>query len=589
MSDAAADRAPEAPARKAGDRAGLAAWARELVPRFDELLAAVLVAYAFVATYRRLSYGVDPADEAFALAITQRFSLGDRPYIDEFNLRQTAGLLTTPIYWAYLKVTGSSTDGIVYFMRLVYLVVQCFVAWSVYAFAVRRVPRSFAMIAAAMPLSFIPFGMPVANYNGLGALLLTSGVFTVLRALLDDQRRSAMVLAGVCNGLACIAYPPLAVPVTLIAASTLLLPSAPSDARPRWRRTLDFAIGIAIVGIPFMLVLAPGLPGLKKALEYESMTTRARTLDKVKGVLASVNQLSPASPSTLTTVAVAGLIAARSMALRKAVFAFLVLFMAYYWSDVLWDTRAQVPANLLTLHLSIYLGLLAGLFLAFAPRGRVMSTLAFAGWAPSVLAGLMMATASDNIGCMNGGLGLFAASVLAMVAAPLGIERPGAPLGVLQRTCAVAIMAMLPLAALSVNAGSTYSDGAIVPEMPRVQVGPFRGLRGTPQKVARMEELTRELRTVVRPGENMLSYYDFPGAYLVVPTRPGLQTVWTDRRARLGPMLPYWNTHRTGNGIVLVITGNSGVSPELEALVEVPERLLKDRGWFKVYREPAPR
>jgi hypothetical protein len=37
-----------------------------------------------------------------------------------------------------------------------------------------------------------------------------------------------------------------------------------------------------------------------------------------------------------------------------------------------------------------------------------------------------------------------------------------------------------------------------------------------------------------------------------------------------------------------VITGNTGTSAELEALVEVPERLLKDKGWFKIYREPPP-
>jgi hypothetical protein len=53
-------------------------------------------------------------------------------------------------------------------------------------------------------------------------------------------------------------------------------------------------------------------------------------------------------------------------------------------------------------------------------------------------------------------------------------------------------------------------------------------------------------------------------------------------------MLPYWQTRRTGQGIVLVLSGNTGVSPELESLVEDPARLLKDRGWFKVYREPPP-
>jgi hypothetical protein len=579
--------AEAAPRKDSAAEPDLLARARELLPRIDELFASIVLAVVLVASYRRLAYGADPTDEAFALAITQRFSLGDRPYIDEFNLRQTAGLLTAPIYWAYLKISGSSTNGIVYFMRLVYLAVQCLVGWSVFTFAVRRVPRSFALVAAAMPITFVPFGMPVANYNGLGAMLLTLGIFTALRALLDETTRGAMILAGVCGGLGCIAYPPIAIPVTMIGAATLVLPDTSGGTRPRWRRTLDFAIGIAIVGIPFMIVLAPGLPGLKNALEYEGMTTSARSVDKLKGVIAAVNRLSPASPSTLTTLGVAGLIAGRAMALRKAVFAFIILFMAYYWSVILWDARAQVGQNILTLHLSLYLGLLAGFFLVFVERGKVMHTLVLAGWLPSVVAGLMMAMSSDN-GCMNGGLGLFAASVLAMVVAPMAIERKDAPLGPVQRLIAVGVMATLPLAAISVNAATTYNDGPITPNMPRVTIGPFRGLYGTPQRVARIEELTRELRTMVRPGDVMLSYYDFPGAYLIVPSRPGLQTVWTDRRAKLGPMLPYYGPRRTGHGIVLVITGSSGVSPELEALVEQPDRLLKDRGWFKVYREPPP-
>lgn len=588
-------RAASSPATSA--RRDLVERAHKLAPSIDELVAAIILAIALVATFRRLRYGVDPADEAFALAITQRYSLGDRPYIDEFNLRQSAGLLSVPFYWAYLKLT-SSTDGIVYFMRVLYFAVQGLVAWSVYLLAVRRVPRSFALVAAAMPITFIPFCMPVCNYNALGALLLTLGTFTGLRALLDEPRRSTMILAGVSHGLACIAYPPMAVPVTVFAAATAFLPETRQGARGRWPRFLDFVIGIAIVGIPFLFILAPGLPGLKKALEYEAMTTRARTLDKVKGVIVAVGYLSPASPSTLTTLGVGGLIAARSAALRKYVFGFIVLFVAYTFSEVHPETRGQIPGHTLTLHLSIYLGLLAGFFALFVERGRVQRTILLAAWLPSLIAGLITATASDNTGCMNGGIGLFAASVLAMVVVPMGIEAPrrvrdgrvrgGETLNGPERLGVVLVMAALPLTALSVNRAHTYSDGPTSGEMVRVHVGPFRGLSGTPQKVARMEQLTRELAGMVRPGDRMLSYYDFPGAYLVTGTRPGLQTVWTDRRARLGPMLPYWGKHRTGQGVVLVITGNSGTSPELEALVEVPDRLLKDRGWFKVYREPPP-
>ena len=261
--------------------------------------------------------------------------------------------------------------------------------------------------------------------------------------------------------------------------------------------------------------------------------------------------------------------------------------------------ETHIPPHTLTLHISIYVGLLTGFFALFLQRGTVQRTILLAAWVPSVIAGLITATASDNFGCMNSGIGLFAASVLAMVVVPMAIEAPrrvddagrvsgGEVLNGPARLGMVLVIAALPLTALSVNAANTYSDGPTSGEMMRTKIGPFRGLKGTPAKVTRVEELSRELRGMVTPGDHMLSYYDFPGAYLMTASRPGLQTVWTDRRAKLGPMLPYWGRHRTGQGVVMVITGSSGTSPELEALVEVPERLLKDRGWFKVYREPPP-
>ena len=67
-----------------------------------------------------------------------------------------------------------------------------------------------------------------------------------------------------------------------------------------------------------------------------------------------------------------------------------------------------------------------------------------------------------------------------------------------------------------------------------------------------------------------------------------MRNCWTDSRARLPLLLPYYTKHRTGDGVVLVISGMTGVSRELEALVEDKSRLLKDGGWFKLYREPPP-
>jgi hypothetical protein len=201
---------------------------------------------------------------------------------------------------------------------------------------------------------------------------------------------------------------------------------------------------------------------------------------------------------------------------------------------------------------------------------------------------------------MNMGLGTFTAALLALVAAPLASEASapepsaGSTAGVramagVSRLALLAALASVPASMLANNYDATYWDGPISVHTKRVNAGPFLGLRTMPAKAAWAEEITREVRAVAKPGERMLAFYDFPAGYLIAPSKPGLPTSWTDRRARLVEMLPYYQKHRTGNGLVLAyMLGRDGGSPQLEALCEHPSRLLKDGGWYRIYREPPP-
>lgn len=561
--------------------------------RTDELAASIVFAVVAVAAFRRLAYGVDPADESFGVTLIQRFALGDRPYADELNLRQTAGLLAAPLYWAYVKLVGS-TDGVVYFLRVVFFTVQAAVGWAVFELAERRVPRAFAIVAACLPFTFVPFAIPTPNYNNLGTMLLAAGTMIGLRGLLDKDVKT-LRWAGVVHGLACVAYAPTAVPVTLFALATRFLPERPEAEERPWRSFLFYAMGIAFVAIPFFLILGPGVfSGAKKALEYEGWTTRPRTFDKAKGIFGALVKYSPAGSSSLATLGVAWLISSYKPAARRWVFAVAILWVAYTFADVTPEWKREMPAHVLSLHVMVYLGLLGALFMALLDWRTAGRTMLFAGWLPAFVASFMAAMASDNDAVMNGGLGLFTAALLALVAAPWAAETKDAPLGPAARVAGVAALAVIPLTMTSINWLATYSDGPVdTAALVRVKTGPFRGLRGTPLKVTRVEEMARELRALVKPGDRMLSYYDFPGAYLSVPCRPAVQTVWTDHRAKVDRLLPYYQSHRTGQGVAFLVLAYPGMafpgtSPELEKLVESPERLIKDGGWYRIYREPPP-
>src|SRR5262249_33963110 len=158
--------------------------------------------------------------------------------------------------------------------------------WTVYRFAENRLPRAYALIAACLPIVFIPFGIPTCSYNTLGAMLFTAGAFTTLRAVLDVPQSRTFGQAGLLPGLACLAYPPLA---SAVGVSALMLrfaqtgKLAPEDARAAdagrqranfWR----YAFGLCAVGAVLLVVLLPGLRhhGLREALAYEQTTNSAR-------------------------------------------------------------------------------------------------------------------------------------------------------------------------------------------------------------------------------------------------------------------------------------------------------------------------
>lgn len=561
------------------------ARAKELVPRLDEAVAAVILAYVVVMSFRRLAYGVDWADESFAYAITQRYALGEHPFVDEFNLRQSAGLLTVPFYWAYLKIVGQ-TDGIVYFLRVLFFLLQLGVGFATYELAEKRSTRSFALVAAAVPIAFIPFSMPCANYNSLGAMFLALGTLVGVRGFLEKNVRT-LRWAGLLHGIACVAYPPNAVAVTLFALSTRFHPDRPEAEEKPWKASIEWLIGVAIVAIPFALILGPGVfKGVQKALEYEGMTTRARGLDKAKGIYTSFVHFSPASPASVVTLVVAFMFGRQYPKAKIWIAAVSIGWVAYSFSEALPDMKW---IHVLTLYISIYLGALAIVFIALLDWKKVGRTVLFTAWIPSMVAGCLSAFASDNVHCMNGGLGCLTACIICVVIAPMAAETPDAPLGLPQRIAGVLAIGFVSTTIVSVNYAWTYSDGPVVPELDRVRIGPYRGLRAPSPKVHRTEELTREIRAVLKPGDVMLSYYDNPGPYLMTPSVPGVQTVWTDRRARLALLLPYYQRKVTGRGIALVMTGSSGTCIELESYVEQSDRLLKDGGWYRIYREPAPR
>jgi hypothetical protein len=543
--------------------------------------------FAIYITYRvlaRLRFGVDITDEAFYAVLNHRFSLGDKPYLDEVNLRQTFSLITLPIYWLRLKVTRS-TDGIIHFLRLVYFLLTCGAALSIYRFARDRVGHAMAVAVGLIGIAFIPFNVPTCSYNTLGCTFFTTGIFLTLWRLSGPAPRWTHVAAGFAHGFAMIAYPPLAIAIVVFAVAT---PWLDDDSDHRFSNIgLYVAGGVlsALVVLPYLTAAGPR--GIREAIIYEKSLTQPRTVEKLWAVLNELWNLAPLQPR-LIVVTLMFIVAARSFAIVRVIFLPCVLPLIAWWVNTP-AIRGPGLQHVVGLYFNVYSGLAGLAFLAVRPFDRETLRFLFICFLPSAIGGILNGYSSDN-GALNAGLGAFPASVLAMILATETATNKGRR----QRAIWWATGAVAAIAYYHVELAYSfvYRDAPIEALDTRVRTGPYKGMYTTAQTNAQLIELQTVLRKYEDQQGRILSFYDFPAGYLFTRMRVGMPSSWTDARIPASPfMLDYYKRHLTGHGLVVrwPVPNRLGRT-ELEALVEDPSRLLfKGRNGWMLYREPPPR
>jgi len=188
---------------------------------------AAFVAVAVVgALSYRIGLGFDPQDEGFAVVVPWRWALGDRPFVDEMNLMQTAGFLTYPFVKAYVWVTGGS-EGIVLYLRQLYVLWVGIVTGLVF-FGLKGLVRwQYGAAISAVYITFVVLGASQLSSATLAAGFLTIGVALGVRVVLGGDtmgrgRRLTALAAGVAHGLAAIAAPTLLVLPPLYAVALAL-------------------------------------------------------------------------------------------------------------------------------------------------------------------------------------------------------------------------------------------------------------------------------------------------------------------------------------------------------------------------------
>lgn len=488
--------------------------------------AAVVLATATLAVMGwRMLHGLDFYDESYYVALPLRFALGDRPFIDELNISQTAAIVLYPFIKLYQAALG--TDGIFLYVRFLYLAFFSCVGWSAYAFARPHLPRAAALLVGAAALCFIPYGAPGLSYNTISMGLFALGLFASARWLLAPPDvaprrfwRQPLYRAGLAHAAACLAYPSMLLTVVACAACFIAL--------ARGRRLQVLAL-YAAGGVTFALLVSPlflaaGLHRLRTVAAYAGGSSLATTFGPA-GLAERLATFRQSHPELLLAAAttVVGLVAARWIP-RLAAAALAVALplicrdtaMLGYLGSLGLISSFALLGPLLCLGLCLHRGM--GL-----PERRLAAVLGLGVIAPSLLHGVVMAASSSN-GATAAGIGMFPAALAAAIALAALVDH-AFRLTPRWRPALALAPALLIGALLQHTATSYYSDGPTQALTERIDRGPYWGLHTTPAKRQQLEKMTAEL-LAHRGGRDARLYYNVPAAYIIAERRPMVASPW---------------------------------------------------------------
>lgn len=179
-------------------------------PVFDQLVFAALMLLAVIFAIWKCLYGFGGNDEAFYLTIPHRLLMGDSLLNDEWHLSQLSGFLLMPFVAVFESIT-KSTDGIIFAMRIIYVIFHS--AVSVFIYIRLREYKYIAMAVALLYFLFTPFSIMALSYNTMSLDLL---VFTgVLIATANIEKKIPFIICGLTFAMAVLCCPYMAVTYVL--------------------------------------------------------------------------------------------------------------------------------------------------------------------------------------------------------------------------------------------------------------------------------------------------------------------------------------------------------------------------------------
>lgn len=224
------------------------------IRKHQDLAFILLLTAALFLNLWRAPYGFCSTDESFYVTIAHRLYLGDALVVEEWHPSQFAGVLMYPVFWAYMKIHGS-TDGILLYFRYFYVAFNT--CTGIFLYRRTRNYGIYSVAAAVIYMLYTLGGMMATNYNTIG--LSSMIVVTTLVVFPSAHRQRTDFIAGFFFAMAALCVPTIAIFYLLLLAACLIVSLVPS-LRRKWllsyKRIGSFTAGICILAlliVSFML------------------------------------------------------------------------------------------------------------------------------------------------------------------------------------------------------------------------------------------------------------------------------------------------------------------------------------------------
>ena len=504
----------------------------------------------------RLYLGIDFTDEGLYSAIPYRFFLGDRPFIDEWNLTQHVSMLLYPIDWVYLRLF--STDGFFLFNRRVAFAVQCVVGLAFFRALKRDASLPLRILIAALPPIFVPYNLMGPSYNLFGSCFLALGS---LLSVVDRVTPGRSLAIGVLHGVAVFAYPTLLVPATGFWLAAFWF----RGVQPK--QAALYALGG--VSVPLALFTAYQVSPAD-FLNAFSHTAKIAAGFGHSWDLKTVGTVLKAFVESLNYPLacfgfVVGFVVAVKRANAEATWALSLGLLV-----LLFFANREVNGGHGIMGSVRYLGFLAPFaYVLIKDRTARAAELLWKVWMPSVLAAVAMAWSSN----------MYVEAMGVPMLAAVGVGLVFLAQIVRQTTKAwtrwevwtlgptALLLVMMAYARLVV-----YMDFPLRQLTERVTTGPFAGLYTTPQRAGMVSQLTQDLDRVSAGARAILFFPHFPGGYLLSRLPAAAPSVWdTCPNPMSSECAGYYERKASGSGVIVEMHRLDSDPNRIGLLQPVPE------------------